>query len=177
MSCLDLADELVFSGLRDQIHGILQLLSPQMQIVLLFATMLEEISEIITARGREPVSILVKEQHRYTVKRIAQTYVPVDQESSKLDGLSRLIVNMGSYQAVIYYNGISKADQLAGALTQHGHNASAVHSNMTQAQRELALRRYRQKGHLRFLVLSDCVEPRRIPTYYGQVDTVSSESP
>merc|ERR1712225_139705 len=60
--CLDEADEMLSQGFRDQIYDIFQLLPNQTQVVLLSATMPNEVLEVTSKFMRDPVRILVKNE-------------------------------------------------------------------------------------------------------------------
>src|SRR5687768_16583388 len=60
MFVLDEADEMLSRGFKDQIYDVFQLLPPQTQVVLLSATMPQDVLEVTTKFMRDPIRILVK---------------------------------------------------------------------------------------------------------------------
>ncbi len=82
MFVLDEADEMLGQGFKDKIHEIFQTLNENVQVMLLSATMPEDILEITTRFMREPKRILVKKEE-ITLEGIKQFYVDVEREVSK----------------------------------------------------------------------------------------------
>lgn len=60
MFVLDEADEMLSRGFKDQIHDVFKMLPPNVQVILLSATMPNEVMEVSKCFMRNPVSILVK---------------------------------------------------------------------------------------------------------------------
>jgi translation initiation factor 4A len=60
MFVLDEADEMLSRGFKDQIYEVFQLMPAEIQVVLISATMPDEVLEVTTKFMREPVRILVK---------------------------------------------------------------------------------------------------------------------
>jgi len=60
MFCLDEADEMLSTGFKDSIYDIFQLLPADTQVVLLSATMPQEVLEVTKKFMRDPIRILVK---------------------------------------------------------------------------------------------------------------------
>ncbi|KAJ0426083.1 ATP-dependent RNA helicase eIF4A [Aspergillus carlsbadensis] len=89
MFILDEADEMLSRGFTEQIYDIFQLLPQSTQVVLLSATMPQDVLEVTTKFMRDPVRILVKKQE-LTLEGIKQFYIAVEKEEWKLDTLSDL---------------------------------------------------------------------------------------
>lgn len=151
--CLDEADEMLSQGFRDQIYDIFQLLPPSTQVVLLSATMPQEVLEVTTKFMRDPIRILVKKEE-LTLEGIKQFYVAVEKEEWKLDTLSDLYETVTITQAVIFCNTRRKVDWLTDKLTSREFTVSAMHGDMDQAQRELIMKEFRS-GSSRVLITTD----------------------
>ena len=151
--CLDEADEMLSQGFRDQIYDIFQLLPPSTQVVLLSATMPQEVLEVTTKFMRDPVRILVKKEE-LTLEGIKQFYIAVEKEEWKLDTLSDLYETVTITQAVIFCNTRRKVDWLTEKLTQREFTVSAMHGDMDQSQRELIMKEFRS-GSSRVLITTD----------------------
>ena len=78
-SCLDEADEMLSRGFTEQIYDIFQLLPQATQVVLLSATMPQDVLEVTTKFMRDPVRILVKKDE-LTLEGIKQFYIAVEKE-------------------------------------------------------------------------------------------------
>ena len=83
MFVLDEADEMLGQGFKDKIHQIFRTLNEDIQVMLLSATMPQEILEITTRFMREPKRILVKKEE-ITLEGIKQFYIDVEREVSMI---------------------------------------------------------------------------------------------
>merc|ERR1712080_569219 len=61
---LDEADEMLSRGFKDQIYDVFRHLNQDIQVILLSATMPEEVLEVTSRFMREPIRILVKKEER-----------------------------------------------------------------------------------------------------------------
>lgn len=113
--CLDEADEMLSRGFKDQIYDVFQLLPPSTQVVLLSATMPQDVLEVTTKFMRDPIRILVK-RDELTLEGIKQFYIAVEKEEWKLDTLSDLYETVTITQAVIFCNTRRKVDWLTEKL-------------------------------------------------------------
>lgn len=151
--CLDEADEMLSQGFRDQIYDIFQLLPPATQVVLLSATMPQEVLEVTSKFMREPIRILVKKEE-LTLEGIKQFYIAVEKEDWKLDTLSDLYETVTITQAVIFCNTRRKVEWLTEKLTSREFTVSAMHGDMDQTHRETIMREFRS-GSSRVLITTD----------------------
>ncbi|KAK6351873.1 translation initiation factor eIF4A [Orbilia javanica] len=153
MFILDEADEMLSRGFTEQIYDIFQLLPQSTQVVLLSATMPQDVLEVTTKFMRDPVRILVKKDE-LTLEGIKQFYIAVEKEDWKLDTLSDLYETVTITQAVIFCNTRKKVDWLTEQLTKRDFTVSAMHGDMEQAQRELIMKEFRS-GSSRVLITTD----------------------
>ncbi|RFU79114.1 atp-dependent rna helicase eif4a [Trichoderma arundinaceum] len=153
MFVLDEADEMLSRGFTDQIYDIFQLLPQSTQVVLLSATMPQDVLEVTTRFMRDPVRILVKKDE-LTLEGIKQFYIAVEKEEWKLDTLSDLYETVTITQAVIFCNTRRKVDWLTDKLTARDFTVSAMHGDMDQAQRDLIMKEFRS-GSSRVLIATD----------------------
>ena len=153
MFCLDEADEMLSRGFKDQMYEVFQLLPQDTQVVLLSATMPQEVLEVTKKFMRDPIRILVK-RDELTLEGIKQFYVAVEKEEWKLDTLCDLYETVTITQAVIFCNTRRKVDWLTDKLTSREFTVSAMHGDMEQAQREVIMREFRS-GSSRVLITTD----------------------
>merc|ERR1719225_2371032 len=97
---LDEADEMLSRGFKDQIYDVFRHLNQEIQVILLSATMPQEVLEVTTRFMRDPVRILVKKEE-LTLEGIRQFYISVEREEWKLDTLCDLYETLTITQAVI----------------------------------------------------------------------------
>ena len=76
---LDEADEMLSRGFKDQIYDVFRKLPSNTQVILLSATMPDDVLEVTKRFMREPVRILVKKEE-LTLEGIKQFYVQVEKE-------------------------------------------------------------------------------------------------
>jgi translation initiation factor 4A len=140
-------------GFTEQIYDIFQLLPQSTQVVLLSATMPQDVLEVTTKFMRDPVRILVKKQE-LTLEGIKQFYIAVEKEEWKLDTLSDLYETVTITQAVIFCNTRRKVDWLTDKLTARDFTVSAMHGDMEQSQRDVIMKEFRS-GSSRVLIATD----------------------
>jgi translation initiation factor 4A len=153
MFVLDEADEMLSRGFKDQIYEVFQLLPPQPQVVLLSATMPPDVLEVTKNFMRDPIRILVK-RDELTLEGIKQFYVSVEKEEWKLDTLCDLYETVTITQAIIFCNTRRKVDWLTEKMQSREFTVSAMHGEMTQAEREIIMREFRS-GSSRVLITTD----------------------
>jgi translation initiation factor 4A len=153
MFVLDEADEMLSLGFKDQIYDIFRLLPSEIQVVLLSATMPQDVLEVTTRFMREPIRILVKKEE-LTLEGIKQFYVMVDREEWKLDTLCDLYETLTITQACIFCNTRRKVDWLTEQMHARDLTVSAMHGDMDQQDRDVIMREFRS-GSSRVLITTD----------------------
>jgi len=102
---------------------------------------------------RDPVTILVK-QEEVTLEGIKQYYVNVENENEKLSTLLDLYEHLTITQAIIYCNSRRKVDWLSEKLNANDFTVSAMHAELSPADRELVMKEFRS-GSSRVLIATD----------------------
>jgi translation initiation factor 4A len=153
MFILDEADEMLSSGFREQIYNIFRLLPETTQVVLLSATMPQDVLEVTTKFMRNPVRILVKKDE-LTLEGIKQFFVNVELEEYKFDCLTDLYDSISVTQAVIFCNTRRKVEYLTEQLAANQFTVSAIHSELTQQERDTIMQEFRT-GSSRILISTD----------------------
>ncbi|RKP38013.1 P-loop containing nucleoside triphosphate hydrolase protein [Dimargaris cristalligena] len=153
MFVLDEADEMLSRGFKDQIYQVFQFLPPHIQVVLLSATMPNDVLDVTSKFMRNPIRILVK-RDELTLEGIRQFYVAVEKEEWKLETLCDLYETVAVTQAVIFCNTRRKVNWVTEQLTARDFTVSAMHSEMEQAQREVIMKEFRS-GSSRILITTD----------------------
>jgi len=155
MLVLDEADEMFTKGFKEQVHGIHRHLSPKIQIVLVSATMTEDVIEMTTEIMKNPFRLLVK-RNDVTLDSIKQFYVNVDEEKWKFDTLCDLYDQMTVTQAVIFCNSKKKVDWLALQMRAANFPISSIHGDMLQKDRDQIMEDFRV-GRVRQLIATDLI--------------------
>ncbi|KAK6201340.1 putative eukaryotic initiation factor 4A [Scheffersomyces amazonensis] len=153
MFILDEADEMLSSGFKEQIYNIFRLLPETTQVVLLSATMPQDVLEVTTKFMNNPVRILVKKDE-LTLEGIKQFYINVELEDYKFDCLCDLYDSISVTQAVIFCNTRSKVESLTNKLKGENFTVSAIHADLQQSERDTIMKEFRS-GSSRILISTD----------------------
>ncbi|ESO01446.1 hypothetical protein HELRODRAFT_112831 [Helobdella robusta] len=150
---LDEADEMLSRGFKDQIYDVFRTLNENIQVILLSATMPDDVLDVTKRFMRDPIRILVRKEE-LTLEGIRQFYVVIEQEEWKLDTLCDLYETLTITQAVIFCNTRRKVEWLTEKMHQRDFTISAIHGDMEQGQRDVIMREFRS-GSSRVLITTD----------------------
>lgn len=153
MLILDESDELLNMGFKDQIYDVYRYLPPSTQVVLLSATLPQDVLEMTSKFMTDPVRILVK-RDELTLEGIKQFFVAVEKEEWKFDTLCDLYDTLTITQAVIFCNTRRKVDWLSAKMKENHFQVSSMHGEMQQKERDEVMAEFRQ-GSSRVLITTD----------------------
>jgi ATP-dependent RNA helicase len=153
MLVIDEADEMLNKGFKDQIYDIYRYLPPSTQVVLVSATLPQEVLEMTRRFMNEPIKILVK-RDELTLEGIKQFFVAVEKEEWKFETLCDLYDTLTITQAVIFCNTKKKVDWLATKMRESNFTVSAMHGEMPQRERDAIMEEFRSGGS-RVLIATD----------------------
>ncbi len=153
MLVIDEADEMLNKGFKEQIYDIYRYLPPSTQVVLVSATLPQEVLDMTKKFMNEPVKILVK-RDELTLEGIKQFFVAVEREEWKFDTLCDLYDTLTITQAVIFCNTKKKVDWLASKMRENNFTVSAMHGEMPQRERDAIMEEFRSGGS-RVLIATD----------------------
>lgn len=153
MLVIDEADEMLSKGFKEQVQGIRRLLPDKFQVVLISATMPEEVLELSTEFMTEPFRLLVK-RNEISLACIKQFYIAVGEEKWKFDTLCDLYDSITVTQAVIFCNNKKKVAWLAQKMHQANFPITSIHGDMPQKERDAILDGFRL-GKSRQLITTD----------------------
>jgi ATP-dependent RNA helicase DeaD len=149
---LDEADEMLNMGFMEDVEKILEKVPADRQTLLFSATMPAPILKITKRYMRDPE--LVKVVHKeLTVPNVDQVYFEV-RESTKPEALSRVLDMYGFNLSLVFCNTKRKVDEVVMELQARGYLAEGLHGDMTQAQRDRAMDKFR-KSAVEVLVATD----------------------
>ena len=152
MAVLDEADEMLDMGFRDDIEQVLKTVPTERQFICFSATMAKAIMDLINRSSRDPKTIRI--DHKVlTVPTVEQVYYEI-RGRSKTEALTRLIDLHDLKLGIIFCNTKRMVDDLTDELVARGYSADRIHGDMSQAQRELVMTKFRNSG-LEFLVATD----------------------
>ena len=153
MLILDESDELLNMGFKDQIYDVYRYLPPSTQVVLLSATLPQDVLEMTSKFMTDPVRILVK-RDELTLEGIKQFFVAEEKEEWKFDTLCDLYDTLTITQAVIFCNTRRKVDWLSAKMKENNFQVSSMHGEMQQKERDEVMAEFRQ-GSSRVLITTD----------------------
>ena len=149
---LDEADEMLNMGFKDELDAILECTPEEKRTLLFSATLPIEIEgiaknymtkpEIVTVGTRNSGSENVK--HYYYVVHAKDRYL----------ALKRIADYNPDIYGMIFCRTRQETQEIAEALIKDGYNADALHGELSQAQRDQVMRRFRSKN-LSLLVATD----------------------
>ena len=149
---LDEADRMLDLGFIHALKRIVKLLPRQRQTLLFSATMPRAIAALAEDYLNDPVKVVVAPAAT-TVERVEQgvVFVPSDR---KRDLLATLLRDPAFARVLVFTRTKHGADRVVRHLVGAGIEATAIHGNKSQPQRERALAGFRD-GQARVLVATD----------------------
>jgi ATP-dependent RNA helicase RhlE len=149
---LDEADRLLSMGFGDELAGVLGLLPPVRQTLLLSATFPPAVKALASSLLHEPIRVQVEAEQR-EVPLITQRAIEVD--VGKRTQLLRHLLQQQAWPAVLVFVASRHgADHVTGKLTRAGVAAAALHSELSQGARTQALLGLKS-GRVKVLVATD----------------------
>ena len=149
---LDEADRMLDLGFIHALRRIVKLLPRERQTLLFSATMPRTIAALAEDYLTDPVKVAVTPVAT-TVERVEQgvVFVPMSQKRQLLAALLR---DPAFERVLVFTRTKHGADRVVRHLVESGIEATAIHGNKSQPQRERALAGFRG-GHTRVLVATD----------------------
>ncbi|WP_346856343.1 DEAD/DEAH box helicase [uncultured Draconibacterium sp.] len=149
---LDEADEMLSMGFKDDLDAILENSPEEKQTLLFSATMPKEIIAISQKYMKDIHEISVGKRNM-GADTVEHNYYLVHAKDRYL-ALKRIAdVNPNIY-GIIFCRTRAETKDVADKLMQDGYNADALHGDLSQAQRDHVMARFRGK-HLQMLVATD----------------------
>ena len=149
---LDEADEMLDMGFKDDLDIILEK-TPQNRNTWLFsATMSKEVARIASNYMSDPFEITIGSKNQ-GAKNIEHQYCLVHQ-SNKYAALKRLVDFYPDIFAIVFCRTKRETQEIAEKLIVDGYNADALHGDLSQAQRDKVMDRYRNRS-LQLLIATD----------------------
>lgn len=149
---MDEADEMLNMGFTDSINAILEQVPEDRNTLMFSATMSPEISRIAKTylHDAKEITIGTKNEGSKNVHHIAYTVHAKD----KYLALKRVVDFYPQIYGIIFCRTRKETQEIADKLIQDGYNADSLHGELSQAQRDLVMQKFRQR-HLQLLVATD----------------------
>jgi len=149
---LDEADQMLDMGFILPIRRIVKHIPAQRQNLFFSATMPTEIGKLAGELLKDPLKVSVTPQAT-TVERVTQKVLFVEQ-TRKRALLAEMFAERDFKRVIVFTRTKRGADRVAKGLEQGGVEASAIHGDKSQGQRERALADFKA-GKVRALVATD----------------------
>ena len=149
---LDEADEMLNMGFVDSINDILTHVPEQRKMLMFSATMPKEVARIASTFMHEPEEIVVGTRNE-GAKNVRHIYYMVNARDKYL-ALKRIADNNPSIYAIIFCRTRRDTQEIADKLISDGYNAEALHGDLSQQQRDIVMRKFRD-GVISLLVATD----------------------
>lgn len=149
---LDEADEMLNMGFQEDIERILQETPEERRTLLFSATMPKEIANIAKKYMKNSVEIAIGRKNSGT-ENVEHVYYMV-QAKDRYNCLKRVVDINPDIYAIVFCRTRQETKEVADKLMQDGYNADALHGDLSQAQRDTVMQRFRIKN-LQILVATD----------------------
>lgn len=149
---LDEADEMLDMGFIEDIETILQETPSTRQTLLFSATIPNEVRRLANRYMNNPEHVQMA-RNEMTVPLIDQVYYKV-LERTKLESVSRIIDSQEVTLGIIFCRTKRGVDELTEALMARGYLADGLHGDLSQAQRDRVMKRFRTND-IELLVATD----------------------
>lgn len=149
---LDEADEMLSMGFKDDLETILRETPETKQTFLFSATMNKEVERISKNYLTKPHRIAVGSINEVK-KNISHEFYVVGYRQKK-EALKRLIDANPNQYSIIFCRTRMETQEIADFLMQNGYAADALHGDLSQAQRDTVMKKFRLKN-IDILVATD----------------------
>ncbi len=149
---LDEADEMLNMGFSDSINEILDHVPEYRKMLLFSATMPADIARIAKKYMHNPQEFVIgtKNEGAANVKHV---YYMVNARDKYL-ALKRVADYNPNIYAIVFCRTRRDTQEVADRLIQDGYNADALHGDLSQQQRDMVMKKFRD-GVIRMLVATD----------------------
>lgn len=149
---LDEADEMLDMGFVDSIVEILTHVPEDRKMLMFSATMSTEVAKIAKRFMNDHKEIVIGTRNE-GAKNVSHIYYMVNARDKYL-ALKRIADNNPSIYAIIFCRTRRDTQEIADKLISDGYNAEALHGDLSQQQRDVVMRKFRDRV-VRLLVATD----------------------
>jgi len=149
---LDEADEMLTMGFKEDLNAILAKTPEDKQTLLFSATMSKEIVTITKKYMSDPVELVAKRKN-IGAENVKHIYYRVHAKD-RYEVLKRIADINPNIYGIVFCRTRRETKEIANKLMHDGYNADALHGELSQAQRDEVMGRFR-KRQLQMLVATD----------------------
>ena len=140
---LDEADEMLNMGFVDSINDILAHVPDDRKMLMFSATMPAEAARIAKQYMHEPEEIVIGTRNEGAAN-VRHIYYMVNAKDKYL-ALKRIADNSPNIYAIIFCRTRRDTQEIADKLIADGYNADALHGDLSQQQRDLVMKKFRDR--------------------------------
>jgi len=149
---LDEADEMLDMGFIDDVKTILSCLGETKKTWMFSATMPAPILSLMKTYLKDP--LVVKVQKKTSTNESIEQKHYVVRHSQMSEAVCRILDSLEDYYGMIFCRTKIDAKSLADELNARGYPSDSMHGDMSQQQRDLTMRNFKQKK-IKMLVCTD----------------------
>ena len=149
---MDEADEMLNMGFSDDINAILEDVPQERNTLLFSATMSDEIARISKNYLHDAKEITIGRRNEGTAN--VKHIVYMVHAKDKYETLKRIVDYNPKIYGIIFCRTKRETQEIADQLMQEGYNADSLHGDLSQAQRDLVMQKFRIRN-LQLLVATD----------------------
>ncbi|MEO0339523.1 MAG: DEAD/DEAH box helicase, partial [Bacteroidota bacterium] len=149
---LDEADEMLTMGFKDDLDFIIEQTPEERQIILFSATMSQRIKGITKSYMTDAVELATAKVNM-GASTVEHLYYTVSAKE-KYEVLKRVADMNPDIYGIVFCRTRRETKEIANKLIGDGYNADALHGDLSQAQRDEVMNRFRVR-HLQMLVATD----------------------
>jgi ATP-dependent RNA helicase DeaD len=149
---LDEADEMLNMGFKEDLDDILSYTGDNKNTWLFSATMPSEIRSIVKNYMHDPVEVKVSTGNQ--VNENIEHQFTVVKSSHKFESLQRILDAEENFRGVVFCRTRAATQTLADNLKKSNYQAEALHGEMSQAQRDRVMKRFKEHN-LQVLIATD----------------------
>jgi ATP-dependent RNA helicase DeaD len=151
---LDEADEMLDMGFLEEIKEIFEYIPQNRQTLLFSATMPEPIKELANDILTSPQFISVVSSSEGTANNVIEQFYYVINESQRDEAIVKLLETEKTNKSIVFCRMKKEVDRLTEHLLAMGFNASGLHGDLEQSDRESIVKAYR-RGETKIMVATD----------------------
>ena len=148
----DEADEMLQMGFQDDLTAILAHTPKEKNTLLFSATMPREVAMIARKYMSNPIELTIGTKNA-GAENVRHEYYLIHPKNRYL-ALKRIVDNNPNIYSIIFCRTRRETNEVAGKLIHDGYNADALHGDLSQAQRDQVMGKFRCRN-LQILVATD----------------------
>ncbi|MCF6212408.1 MAG: DEAD/DEAH box helicase [Flavobacteriaceae bacterium] len=149
---LDEADEMLNMGFKDELDRILEVTPSDKQTLLFSATFPKEVDAIARNYMNNSFEISAGKKNISTENVKHEAYIT--EEKNRYSALKRITDFFPDIYGIVFCRTRAETKSVAEKLIADGYSADALHGDLSQAQRDMVMQKFRSK-HLQLLIATD----------------------